>query len=368
MNRIIYDYQIFLLQKYGGVSRYFYELARRMQEAPGFAANIYAPLYANSYLASGTVSKWGFQVAKIPKVWRLYEALDRVFSYAYFAAAKPAIVHETYYSHLRLAPRQCPIVVTVYDMIHEKLGHLFKADDPTSVLKKKSVERADRVICISENTRRDLIELFNVPAEKTVTVALGFGLDAPVRFDHSGFRSNEIPYLLYVGNRHFHKNFGGLLRAYGSSPMLQRDFALIAFGGGAFSAAEYQLMDELRIPREKIEWYSGGDALLAELYEGAVVFVYPSLYEGFGIPPLEAMSKGCPVLCSNTSSMPEVVGDAAVLFDPTRADEIRQAIESVVSSQAVREDLIARGRVRVQKFSWDRCAAETASVYSSVLK
>jgi glycosyltransferase involved in cell wall biosynthesis len=367
MNRVIYDYQIFLSQKYGGISRYFYELARRIERTPGFTADIYAPLYANSYLAAGTVNKWGFKVAKLPKIWRLYEALDRTLSYAYFAAAKPAIVHETYYSGLRLAPRRCPIVVTVYDMIHEKFGHLFKPGDPTSAFKRKSVDRADKIICISENTRRDLIDIFNVPEEKTVTVPLAFSLDVAGRIDRSTFHAKNVPYLLFVGNRDHHKNFRNLLKAYASSRLLQHNFSLIAFGGPAFSAAEYQLMDDLQISREKIERYSGGDALLAELYRGAAAFVYPSLYEGFGIPPLEAMSNDCPVVCSNTSSMPEVVGDAAVLFDPAEPDEIRRAIESVVHSQDLRDKLIAHGRIRVQQFSWDRCAAETAGVYSSVL-
>ncbi len=369
MNRVIYDYQIFLQQQYGGVSRYFYELAKRIEKTPGFAASIFAPLYANSYLAAGGVAKWGLQVKRLPKVGRLYEGVDRALSYVYFAASKPAIIHETYYARRGLAPRGCPIVVTVYDMIHEKLGHMFKANDPTTFFKRRSVERADKVVCISENTRRDLVDLFDVPEDKTVTVPLAFGLDVSVgTAHHATIRSNNGPYLLYVGSRDFHKNFRGLLKAYGSSQILQRNFSLVAFGGPNFSSAEYQMMDELQIPREKVERYSGNDTLLAELYRGAAAFVYPSLYEGFGIPPLEAMSNGCPVLCSNTSSMPEVVGDAALLFDPAEPEEIGRAIESVVSSKNIRDELIARGRIRVQKFSWDRCAAETASVYASLLK
>jgi glycosyltransferase involved in cell wall biosynthesis len=103
--------------------------------------------------------------------------------------------------------------------------------------------------------------------------------------------------------------------------------------------------------------------LLAKLYKFARAFIYPSLYEGFGIPPLEAMSHGCPVVCSNTSSIPEVVGDAGEYFDPVDTGSMREAIEHVVGSDSHRNLLIAKGYERLKSFSWDRCAAETLDVY-----
>jgi glycosyltransferase involved in cell wall biosynthesis len=109
------------------------------------------------------------------------------------------------------------------------------------------------------------------------------------------------------------------------------------------------------------------DASLAALYIGATAFVYPSLYEGFGIPVLEAMTLGCPVLCSDSSSLPEVAGDAAEYFDPARTDSLRAALESVVGSATRRAELASRGRARAALFSWERCARETLAVYRSVV-
>ena len=111
---------------------------------------------------------------------------------------------------------------------------------------------------------------------------------------------------------------------------------------------------------------SGDDGLLASYYQGATAFIYPSLYEGFGIPPLEAMNFGCPVVCSNTSSLPEVVGDAAVFFDPSSDESMRVAIEDLLRNDGLRTEMIRRGYARVQHFSWAKCAAETAAIYRQV--
>ena len=113
---------------------------------------------------------------------------------------------------------------------------------------------------------------------------------------------------------------------------------------------------------------NGDDAKLANYYRNASLFVYPSLYEGFGIPPLEAMGYGCPVVCSNTSSIPEVVGDAAILFDPYSLDSISNAIETVLTNNHLRSSLISRGFEQIQKFSWKKCADETLDVYKKVLQ
>lgn len=367
MKQIFYDYQIFLYQQYGGISRYFYELAQRIERMDGFSASVFAPLHANGYLSMGGVDAFGLKVKKLPKIWRLYEALDVALTKGYLAISKPAIVHETYYRRRSLAPKSSLTVVTVYDMIHEKFSDMFHARDNTTALKRSAVTRADRVICISEHTRRDLIELFGVPEEKTVTIQLGFGLESSVDVGTIPADTSGRPYLLYVGNRDFHKNFKGFLRAFGASPVLRDNFSIVAFGGPPLSVTDYRLIDQYNIARSKIKWCSGSDDRLSELYRGAAAFVYPSFYEGFGIPPLEAMSCNCPVICSNASSIPEVVGDAAVLFDPSDTDAMRVAIESVVTSESTRALLIARGGRRIEVFSWDRCAAETASVYCKML-
>jgi glycosyltransferase involved in cell wall biosynthesis len=174
-------------------------------------------------------------------------------------------------------------------------------------------------------------------------------------------------YILYVGARGGYKNFTNFLRAYSSSPSLRGTFGVVCFGGGEFCLSERKLLASLGLGEDKIVQLPGDDSVLAGLYSRAAVLVYPSLYEGFGIPPLEAMSFDCPVICSNTSSLPEVVGDAAELFDPSEPENIRIAIERVVMSAARTNALIALGRERIKNFSWDRCARETFTVYQRVL-
>jgi len=366
MNRVLYDYQIFLEQRYGGISRYFCELAPRIGTMPGFSAKVFAPLYSSAYVASERIAPFGIQVKKRRIIWKAYEAIDAALSAAYFPVSKSSIVHETYYRAHGHGPKICPIVVTVHDMIHERYRDMFPASDTTTIRKRKAVERADRVICVSEHTRRDLIELFGVPAAKALTIPHGIWRPVPVESGNLPVPASNTPYLLYVGNREFYKNFSGLLKACGSARILMENFSIIAFGGPPLSRAEFELMDDLRIPREKVRWIYGDDTLLSRLYREATALVYPSLYEGFGIPPLEAMSCDCPVICSNASSIPEVVGNAGVYFDPAEPDAIAKAIESVVNSEMLRASLIHRGRERIQAFSWDSCAAATASVYSSL--
>ena len=126
-------------------------------------------------------------------------------------------------------------------------------------------------------------------------------------------------------------------------------------------------MHKLKLDSGQVRQFGGSDQLLTRLYEHASALIYPSLYEGFGIPPLEAMSHNCPVICGKTSSIPEVVGDAGAYFDSEDIHSIRSTIEEVVGSESHRRALIEKGQARLNCFSWDRCAAETLKVYKQLL-
>jgi len=158
-----------------------------------------------------------------------------------------------------------------------------------------------------------------------------------------------------------------LLEAYATSKPLVDNFALVCFGGRPLQTEELRAMHHLGLKPGKVLHFSGSDKILASLYRKAHAFVYPSIYEGFGIPPLEAMAHDCPVICSHTSSMPEVIGKAGEYFDPRNIESIRGAIERVVSSSCRRNTLIQNGRDRLKMFSWDQCAAETYAVYRKLL-
>ncbi|MDP4934958.1 MAG: glycosyltransferase, partial [Salibacteraceae bacterium] len=152
-----------------------------------------------------------------------------------------------------------------------------------------------------------------------------------------------------------------------ASYKLKNEFDLICFGGGEFTTSENFMLNRLEIARGSVRHIAGDDDLLARYYRLASAFIYPSLYEGFGIPPLEAMSFDCPVVCSGVSSIPEVVGKAAEMFNPYEVHSIQIAIEKVVSNDVLRQTLITHGRERIKFFSWERCAHETLDIYRKVL-
>lgn len=366
--RIAFDHQIFGWQEYGGVSRYAYELATGLADICGQDVAIICPLYVNRYVAESGRRQLvkGIRVPVFPKSGRIYRAVNAVLGWSGMRSFRPDIVHETYFSTRSAAPRGAKIVLTVYDMIHERFPENFSIADPTRREKASAVSRADHVICISEQTRRDLIAFLNVPPEKTSVVHLGFAL-TPQRADATSYNMASRPYLLYVGNRSGYKNFEGLLRAYAGSPSLQSDFDLVCFGGGEFNARERDAIEKLGRAARGVRQVAGDDSLLASYYRHARAFIYPSRYEGFGIPPLEAMSFDCPVACSNVSSIPEVVGEAAEMFDPTDPDSIRAAIEQVVWNEARRAELVDRGRRRLDVFSWRRCAEQTLDIYRRII-
>jgi glycosyltransferase involved in cell wall biosynthesis len=364
MINVIYDHQIFWWQQHGGISRYFYELAKRVASSADFTASVLAPLYINQYLREGGVNVSGVHVPSIPKTRRMMSAANRSAASILFKFLRPTLVHETFFQATSRAPKSCPAVITVHDMIHEKFVTRQLASDRITAQKRAAVQRADRIICVSESTRADLIDMFDPNPAKVTTIHHGFALNTstvPAAVPKPG-----KPFFLYVGMRAGYKNFARLVLSYASSSKLSAEFHLCAFGDGPFSRSEMDFIRAAGLREGQVSHFSGDDGLLRHLYANAAALVYPSLYEGFGIPPLEAMTVGCPVICSNVSSIPEVVGDAGLYFDPSSVEAMRDAMERLVSSSRIRTDLIARGRERSKLFSYDRCAEKTMDVYREV--
>jgi len=367
--RIAFDYQTFVWQSYGGIPRYFTRLAQgllNMEQQVG----IFAPLYRNNYLPSLSqkVVHGRYTHRYPPKTTRLFLAYNRLMSRYKIARWKPDLVHETYYAKFGSAPQAIPTVITVFDMIHELFAKEIRITDNTAMLKRIAIKRADHVICISENTKRDLIRLHGTPESKLSVIHLGFDQFTTGESLPDSDSLFARPFLLYVGSRANYKNFTGFLKSVASSKRLASDFDIIAFGGSKFSSVELRLIHDLGLAEDQVRHKSGNDEILGNLYHSAKAFVYPSLYEGFGIPPLEAMAHRCPVISSNTSSMPEVIGTAGEYFDPYDTDDMRRAIESVVYSDSRVEELRKLGEKQLTAFSWDKCAQETLSVYRSLRK
>ncbi len=368
--KIVFDHQIFSWQQYGGISRYFYEIANRIAALPENEVGIFAPLYVNEFFRNDCrIRPRGIKTGFFPGFERITIPLNRSLSRLMIKPRHDIdIFHETSYSAADCCPVTAKRIITVYDMIHEKFVDYFPDAAEVRKTKTHSIGRADHVICISENTKRDLIDLFAVPEKKISVVYLSSSLSSTALVNNNTPAGDQKSYILFVGARRGYKNFERLLRAYAGSAHLKNNFALVCFGDSRFSAKELALMQSLDVSRDSVRHVSGTDEVLINLYVSASAFVCPSLYEGFGIPLLEAMSLGCPVVCSNTSSIPEVVGDAAEMFDPYDESSMRAAVERVVSTPHYAARLVDRGRTRANLFSWDKCAADTLAVYHKVLE
>ena len=352
---ILYDSQIFMLQRYGGISRYFYELIRYL--IPLESILLHVGFNNNRYGISslkGYKRIWGHHIKDMKGKTRLCSYLNALH-FKYFAWHEDAdIYHPTYYENYEIPGAKK--VVTVYDMIHELFPQEFWGDR-TAEKKAKILQDADGIIAISENTKKDLIRLFGIPQEKIRVIYLANSLSASLQ-DVSVV---EMPYLLYVGNRSGYKNFMGFAQAFAGS-QYKNDVKLVCFGGGEFTKSERDSLIRMGI-WERTVYCSGGDDVLSNLYQFAVAFVYPSIYEGFGLPLLEAMHHGTPVLTGATSSIPEVAGDAAEYFNPNEPESIREVMDRLLSDADRRQELRVRGREREKMFSWQRCAEETLDFY-----
>ena len=367
MPSVVFDHQTFVAQEFGGISRYFCELASRIHGLEDFQAKVIAPLHLNAYLPDCAVPKAAVRLnGKFRGRGRLCQVVNAALAPALTRMSRPSLIHRTYYESL---PRvgDVPVVLSVFDMIHEIFPENFATNDVVIRCKRGSVNAADHLICISHSTANDLVRLFDVPRSKIFVIYLGYSdvFAQPAPRDETS--PHDRPYLLYVGQRDGYKNFGTALRAYAASRVLREAFDFVVFGGPALSAEERVLIASLSLRPGSVVRMGGSDKDLARAYRHARTFVYPSKYEGFGIPPLEAMSSGCVVASSNTSSIPEVVGDAAVTFEPSDIGDTRLALERACFDDTTRQQLLAAGGLRVREFTWDRCARETVAAYRKVI-
>ena len=272
-----------------------------------------------------------------------------------------------------------PFIITVHDLIryfdlkgYGPLIHRPNVKDRFWLsLDYMGVKRAARIITPSRKTMEDLVRHLDIPEDRIRVVY--HGVDEVFK-PTKGWRPCEEPYILYVGSEHPRKNLATLLKAFSlmkrEHPEL-RDVKLVKagrVGGGEepYRERTLRLIEELGLQRDVIfiDWVP--QEKLAALYSQAELFAFPSIYEGFGWPPLEAMACGCPVIASNSTSLPEVLGDAAMYADPSSPEAWAEAMERVLTSDTLRRDLSRRGLERAKKFTWSRAAEQLLRVYEEV--
>lgn len=364
--RIAFDNQIVRTQQYGGISNYIFNLAKYLNNDADIQAKVFAGTYINRYFLSDKTLIQGTYLSDFPPFTKkILRYASDVSSSLSLKQWQPDILHLTFHKNTLFFTQKIPKVITVYDFIPE----IFALKMPGMKEKKEAIQKADSIICISNHTRNDLLNFFPEVEGKSEVVYLGHKMPGSANEESISdtFPGPLPPYILYVGLRGDYKNFEGFIKGFASSDFLKKEFNIVCFGDAPFSNEEKKLFAELHLNPSKIHHFSGDSDKLAAFYKSASLFVYPSLYEGFGIPPLEAFALGCPVAASNVSSIPEVCGDACVYFDPANPDDIAVAIEKAVTDSVLRKSLISKGYLRASFFTWEKCAAETSKVYKTLL-
>lgn len=362
--RIDFSPHIFRLQSHGGISRYVTELHKAFLRL-GTDSRILAGLHRSDALA-GVPRVVGVRLPPLLQLRmpRLTSKVSKASADLLAALSHPNVYHLSYYS--RDSRRRTGfLAVTVYDMIHERFPGEFPQADQTGGQKRDACRQADIIFAVSECTRDDLLTILSVDPDKVVVTPLApSGLQLPEGSDVA--LQTRRPYILFVGSRlASYKNFLPLVRGLQSAGVFD-EFDLVCFGGGSFTATEAQMLSSLSV-RSKVRSVQGPDSLLALHYRSASAYVCPSLYEGFGLPVLEAMSLSCPVACSNTSALPEVAGTAAVYFDPNNEDDIGLVTRSILEDTKLRATIISQAGPRVQLFSWEQTALATLAGYRKVI-
>ena len=362
--RIAFSPDIFSWQEYGGISRYFTELIPRVASMDGFEVSVHMGLSPNRYGLQEMRNQFAsFQYVRFPfnRGIRHVALLNESWFQSYISMRSGRIdaVHMTYYP-MRMPTTHALLTTTVHDMIPERFPDLFSRS-PLSAQKRACVERCSRIIVNSESTKRDLIEFFNVDPRCVDVTLHANSLHAEPGGDPVG-----RPYVLFVGGRWGYKNFTRFVRTWAEMRSIRDDFLLVCFGGGRFTESEQRIISALGLSHS-ITWMGGSDVLLVSLYAHAQALIYPSLYEGFGVPPLEAMHYGCPVMCSNSSSLPEVVGDAAVTVDTADPEALANGMAAAIGDSVLRTRLALAGRAREASFTLDRTAAATVESYRRLL-
>ena len=366
--KILFDHDVFTYQEVGGIARCYSELIGQMEKlmpgscSLGFKFTNTSYLYQLGLAERFRLHHYPFGNRLLAK--QLFFRINRILFYQAVRRNDFDLLHLTFYPAPEIrAMTSKPIAVTVHDMTPEIYPELFPGAEKWIAAKKFWCHHANLILTVSDHTRKDLLRIFpDIPQDKVHRVynAGGFppGLTAELDLPK--------PYLLYVGGRKNYKNFLPMFTALIPVFHEYENLHLICAGGGSFSSEENQLIQNTGLT-ERVMQLNLDEAGLAELYRQATALIYPSLYEGFGIPILEAFSRDLPVLLSNRSCFPEIAGEAALYFDPENSDSIVETVRRILTEPELRSEQVQRGRMRLKDFSWEKSAREMLAFYQQYL-
>lgn len=365
MQKIFFDHQKFSTQKFGGISRYFANIIEEIKHNNEFdyllgvanSQNFYIKnekAFLNNPLANYLLkSEYGFRTFKANELYCKYLLKQNNFD----------IFHPTYYNPYFLKDLKKPMVTTIHDMTYERLPEYFWVQDPLTAHKRISAQRADKIIAISETTKKDLLTYLEVDESKVEVIYHGIDIDSPLQLED--VKNLPADYLFFVGDRGGYKNFYLMLDAFAILSKKHPNLHLVLSGGGKLVGADVEIINRLKLDN-KVHHRQVNDAQLNYLYKKALLFIYPSLYEGFGLPILEAFRANCPILLSDTECFREIAQDSAAFFNRYSLEDLTQQIDNLISQEGLRADLLAKGAKRLQDFPIQKSMQQTLNLYKSL--
>ena len=363
--RVLFDDHIFSIQRHGGVSRCFAEIVTELRARPGVQVVLPFRQVINSHLMDQPdLDVRDFLGNRhFPGKRSLLRAHNRRLVRRALHHGAFDVFHQTFYdAGLTDLLHGRPMVVTVHDMAPELMPEIFVRPEEIHPGKRALCAAAAAIVAVSENTKADLVRLYGIDPARVEVVHHGLSRDAVwVPGRRAGIALPDR-YLLIVGRRDGYKNFAGVARRLATLLARRPDLHLVCVGGGHLQDEERQpFLEAGCADRLHQRTLAAGD--LAYAYAHASAFVFPSLYEGFGLPILESFANGCPAVLSDRSCFPEIAADAAAYFDPTEPESLTEALERVLGDSALRHGLIAKGRRRVQDFTWPGAADRLLALY-----
>ncbi len=326
-------------------------------------------------------------VKKILTNVRWYTLKEQLLMPFFILKEKVDLMHFPHFN----VPIFCPtkFIVTIHDLILTKFPTprastlsplLYKIKNfGYKIVILTAIKRSEKIITVSKFTQTDIVQQFNVPKNKIIVTYEGVAASVTKEQNRDVQKvllcyNIKKPFLLYVGNAYPHKNLERLIKNFIDIKNKYHELSLVLVGKeDYFYKRLKRYADKICSEKESSKdsiIFSGyvSDEDLKCFYQEALAYIFPSLYEGFGLPPLEAMSNGCPVISSNKASMPEILGEAALYFDPENDNEFKSIITKIINDKSLREGLIAKGYKQIEKYNWLQCASQTFKLYQDILK
>lgn len=338
-----------------------------------------------------SISHKNIKKIKIRMHW--YSWQEQIFFPWFIWREKLDLIHYPHFNVPVFTP--CRFVVTIHDLIlthfpttrattHSPLVYYFKNLAYRFVIK-QAIKRSQKVITVSNFTKNDILEQFKIPEEKIVVTYEGVAnlykgnddsFSVKLNYQENNLIENVLKndFLLYVGNAYPHKNLEFLLRVFKNIREIKPNLRLVLIGKEDYF---YNKLRNFALSINLLKSNSEDspvvfadyvpDRQLLVFYQKASAYIFPSLYEGFGLPPLEAMAQSCPVISASASSLPEILGQAALYFNPKEEEELKKRVLELLDNESLRSELINKGKEQIKKYSWEECARQTFSVYEQAL-